>query len=145
MQKTYPEYWGCKIQKKKINEKYTWILALPTGYKVKFSSPIGVVGKDILENFYFIGRIGETNIEKKFIVEITKVSCDGKIVGKIRIDRDPPDYYYTTSSIYLSPRGDIYVMNSDESGFWIDCYPTELFDKPEGRDFTNLYPQYKNE
>ena len=137
----YPHYWGYRERKTEEKGIFARELTFTSGKTIKLISeerkPFGmaIFGKDENKNVYIGIAVG-----RGIFVEIIKVDEDkGEILGKIKIGEEPLDYYYTTSSIRLSPGGDIYTMNSDKNGFWIDCYPTELFDKPEGRDFTYLY------
>jgi len=143
-EKEKPEYWGCRVKKFKENGVYKIELTLPSGKNILFEQVSGltILGRDNNKNIYV-----EVAIPRKdgrpggwYWGEIIKIREDeGIILGKIRTGDDALDYYYSGCPICLSMRGDIYIMNSDNTGFWIDCYPTELFDKPEGRDFTYLY------
>jgi len=101
--------------------------------------PIGqkVMGEDKCGNVFIF-----FNVTPKGPYEIIKINSQYRILGRIKIGMGRI-FYINDGRIRLSPRGDLYIMNSDETGFWIDCYPTELFDKPEGRDFSYLYE--KNE
>jgi hypothetical protein len=147
-EKEKPQYWGCRVRKKEINGYwipengiYIQELILPNNKKIQLYSDtkksfgFSILGKD-RNNYVYIGIF----VDRGLYPEILKINeKEGKIVGKVKISTGFLPYYYTTSKIRLSPRGDIYVMVADETGFWIDYYPTELFDKPEGRDFTYIY------